>query len=88
MGGGKDVLGDKDDQEEIKRTPGGLELALKEQAIRAATGICDIDQLVQNFIDAEDTNFSLFKYNNELSAEIEKLEQQIAEFKEECPPGS
>ncbi|CAE7861948.1 ODA1, partial [Symbiodinium sp. KB8] len=51
--------------------------------IQAATGICDIDQLVQNFIDAEDTNFSLFKYNNELSAEIEKLEQQIAEYKEE-----
>eukprot|EP00913_Durusdinium_trenchii_P002526 g2335.t1 len=43
--------------------------------IQAATGICDIDQL--------DTNFSLFKYNNELSAEIEKLEQQIAEYKEE-----
>lgn len=51
--------------------------------IQAATGICDIDQLVQNFIDAEDTNFSLFKYNNELSAEIEKLETQIAEYKEE-----
>ena len=34
----------------------------------------------------QDTNFSLFKYNNELSAEIEKLEQQIAEYKEECPP--
>ena len=32
----------------------------------------------------QDTNFSLFKYNNELSAEIEKLEQQIAEYKEEC----
>ena len=33
----------------------------------------------------KDTNFSLFKYNNELSAEIEKLEVQIAEYKEECP---
>ena len=32
----------------------------------------------------QDTNFSLFKYNNELSAEIEKLETQIAEYKEEC----
>lgn len=51
--------------------------------IQAATGICDIDELVQNFINAEDTNFSLFKYNNELSADIEKLEQQIAEYKEE-----
>jgi len=51
--------------------------------IQAATGICDIDELVQNFINAEDQNFTLFKYNNELSADIEKLEQQIAEFKEE-----
>eukprot|EP00930_Biecheleria_cincta_P051059 TRINITY_DN3621_c0_g1_i1.p1 TRINITY_DN3621_c0_g1~~TRINITY_DN3621_c0_g1_i1.p1 ORF type:complete len:572 (+),score=163.73 TRINITY_DN3621_c0_g1_i1:194-1909(+) len=51
--------------------------------IQAATGICDIDQLVQNFLDAEDTNFSLFKFNNELSADMEKLEQRIAELTEE-----
>mmetsp|Transcript_84477 Transcript_84477/g.196398 ORF Transcript_84477/g.196398 Transcript_84477/m.196398 type:complete len:550 (+) Transcript_84477:82-1731(+) len=51
--------------------------------IQAATGICDIDELVQNFLNAEDTNFSLFKYNNELSADIEKLEQQIAAYQEE-----
>merc|ERR1719163_495517 len=51
--------------------------------IQAATGICDIDELVQNFINAEDQNFTLFKYNNELSADIEKLEQQIAGYKEE-----
>jgi|EP00427_Karlodinium_veneficum_P020044 DNA repair exonuclease SbcCD ATPase subunit len=51
--------------------------------IQAATGICDIDELVQKFIDSEDTNFTLFKYNNELSADMEKLEAQIAEHKEE-----
>lgn len=51
--------------------------------IQTATGICDIDQLVQNFLDAEDTNFSLFKFNNELSADMEKLEQRIGELKEE-----
>merc|ERR1719472_489282 len=51
--------------------------------IQAATGICDIDELVQNFINAEDQNFTLFKYNNELSADIEKLDQQIADYKEE-----
>mmetsp|Transcript_64860 Transcript_64860/g.102141 ORF Transcript_64860/g.102141 Transcript_64860/m.102141 type:complete len:547 (+) Transcript_64860:71-1711(+) len=51
--------------------------------IQAATGICDIDELVQKFIDSEDTNFTLFKYNNELSADMEKLEQQITEHKEE-----
>merc|ERR1740127_159159 len=48
-----------------------------------ATGVCDIDELVQNFIHAEDQNFSLFKYNNELSVDIEKLDQQIAEYREE-----
>merc|ERR1719159_91557 len=51
--------------------------------IQAATGICDIDELVQNFINAEDQNFTLFKYNNELSADIEKIEQQIGDYKEE-----
>jgi DNA repair exonuclease SbcCD ATPase subunit len=51
--------------------------------IQAATGISDIDQLVQNFIDSEDNNFTLFKYNNELSADMEKLETQIAEHKDE-----
>jgi cupin superfamily acireductone dioxygenase involved in methionine salvage len=53
------------------------------ERIQKATGICDIDELVQNFIHAEDQNFSLFKYNNELSADIEKLEQQIGEYREE-----
>jgi len=51
--------------------------------IQAATGICDIDELVQNFINAEDQNFTLFKYNNELQADIEKLETNIGDFKEE-----
>jgi hypothetical protein len=51
--------------------------------IQAATGICDIDELVQNFLHAEDNNFTLFKFNNELTAEIEKLEQQIQDYKEE-----
>jgi len=51
--------------------------------IQAATGICDIDELVQNFIHAEDQNFSLFKYNNELQADIEKLELQIGSYQEE-----
>jgi len=51
--------------------------------IQAATGICDIDELVQNFINAEDQNFTLFKYNNELSADMEKLETTIGDYKEE-----
>lgn len=51
--------------------------------IQAATGICDIDELVQNFVHYEDQNFSLFRYNNELSAEVEKLEQSIIDYREE-----
>lgn len=51
--------------------------------IQDATGIQNIDELVRTFTDGEEQNFSLFKYNNELSAEIEKLEQQISAYKEE-----
>mmetsp|Transcript_5976 Transcript_5976/g.13878 ORF Transcript_5976/g.13878 Transcript_5976/m.13878 type:complete len:543 (-) Transcript_5976:175-1803(-) len=52
--------------------------------IQAATGITDLEKLVEKFIQEEDQNFSLFKYNNELSTEIEKLEQQIADYREEA----
>merc|ERR1740138_1555505 len=51
--------------------------------IQAATGICDIDELVQTFINGEDQNFGLFKYNNLLRTDIEKLEQQISDYTEE-----
>merc|ERR1719262_104968 len=51
--------------------------------IQSSTGISDIDELVQVFINAEDQNFSLFNYANELSGDIEKLEQQIGEYKGE-----
>jgi len=51
--------------------------------IKNATGIDNIDELVQTFIDAEDQNFSLFNYVNELNNEIEKLEEQIADIKTE-----
>merc|ERR550514_537847 len=49
--------------------------------MQAATGISDIDELVENFIAAEDQNFSLFTYANELSGEIEKHETDITEYK-------
>ncbi|GAQ87539.1 hypothetical protein KFL_003590130 [Klebsormidium nitens] len=51
--------------------------------IQEATGITDIDELVTTFINAEDQNFSLFNYVNELNQEIEKLEEQIADIKAE-----
>ena len=46
--------------------------------VEAATGIHDIDILVDNFIKAEENNFTLFKFVNELSNDIENLEQDIA----------
>jgi len=51
--------------------------------IQAATGLDDLDKLVQKFIDAEDQNFTAFKYNTELTADIEKLEQQIEDYNQE-----
>merc|ERR1740121_2469294 len=51
--------------------------------IQAATGMDDLDKLVQKFVDAEDQNFTQFKYNTELTADTEKLEQQIEALKEE-----
>uniref|UniRef100_A0A7S0EMC5 ODAD1 central coiled coil region domain-containing protein n=1 Tax=Hanusia phi TaxID=3032 RepID=A0A7S0EMC5_9CRYP len=51
--------------------------------IQAATGISDIDELVATFIEAEDQNFSLFNYVNELNSEVEKLEEQIADLRKE-----
>ena len=49
--------------------------------IQESTGVTDIDELVTTFINAEDQNFSLFNYVNELNHEIERLEGQIEEIK-------
>lgn len=51
--------------------------------IKGATGITDIDELVQTFIKNEDHNFSLFGYVNEQNNEIEKCEEQIQSLREE-----
>ncbi|CAE7374242.1 ODA1 [Symbiodinium microadriaticum] len=51
--------------------------------IKAATGITDIDELVRTFIKNEDHNFSLFNYVNEQNNEIEKLDEQIQQLREE-----
>ena len=50
--------------------------------IQAATGIHDIDELVESFIKAEEQNFSLFKYVNELSDELDALEIEIGDLQE------
>jgi DNA repair exonuclease SbcCD ATPase subunit len=49
--------------------------------IQAATGISDVDELVQNFLDGEDQNFTVFNFTTGQNDEIEKLEQQIQEYK-------
>merc|ERR1712188_84830 len=51
--------------------------------IQAATGISDVDELLQNFIDGEDQNFTVFNFTTGQNDEIEKLEQQIQEYKTE-----
>mmetsp|Transcript_15592 Transcript_15592/g.39516 ORF Transcript_15592/g.39516 Transcript_15592/m.39516 type:complete len:485 (+) Transcript_15592:779-2233(+) len=51
--------------------------------IQASTGIADIDELVTSFIEAEDKNFSLYNYVNEMNNEVEKLEEQNAELRVE-----
>jgi coiled-coil domain-containing protein 63/114 len=51
--------------------------------IEEATGITDIESLVNTFIEAEKHNYSLFNYVNELANEIEKLEKQISQIKQD-----
>ena len=51
--------------------------------IQQATKISDIDQLVNTFIDAEETNFKLFNRVNSLSNEIERLEETIQNLENE-----
>eukprot|EP00798_Chlamydomonas_sp_ICE-L_P015696 gene15696-21805_t len=53
------------------------------EKIQQATGIDEIDQLVNTFITAEDHNYTLFNYVNEVNQEIEKLEDQITAIRQE-----
>jgi len=53
------------------------------EQIQAATGISDIDELVQTFIEGEDANYSLNQFNVLLQEQIEKLDQEIIDYKEE-----
>ena len=51
--------------------------------ISKATGAKDIDELVKNFIEAEERNFTLSRFVNELTSETEALDKQIEEVKKE-----
>jgi coiled-coil domain-containing protein 63/114 len=67
-------------QVSIERVQNFEEAFLK---LKAATQIDDLEQLVASFIKKEDQNFSLFNYVNEQSNEMEKLEELLAELREE-----
>lgn len=51
--------------------------------ILKATGAKNIDELVSNFIEAEERNFTLSKYVNELTQENEQLDEQITGTKKQ-----
>lgn len=45
--------------------------------LQEATGLKDIDELVETFLEAEEQNFKLFKFVNELNQEEEKLAEEV-----------
>lgn len=47
------------------------------------TKVKDIDELVKNFIEAEERNFSLSRFVEELTTESEELDTKIADIKKE-----
>ena len=51
--------------------------------IAESTKVKDIDELVKNFIEAEERNFSLSKFVEELTVESEDLDTKIADIKAE-----
>uniref|UniRef100_A0A7S4DFE2 ODAD1 central coiled coil region domain-containing protein n=1 Tax=Lotharella globosa TaxID=91324 RepID=A0A7S4DFE2_9EUKA len=64
-------------QEEVKRFESAFD------KIQKATGIEDIDELVEAFITAEDRNFNLFNEVNEYTTKIEKQQMLLDELKKE-----
>lgn len=45
--------------------------------LQEATGLKDIDELVETFLEAEEQNFKLFKFVNELNQEEETLAEEV-----------
>jgi coiled-coil domain-containing protein 63/114 len=54
------------------------ELLLK---VQESTGIFDINEIVNKFMEAEEQNFSLFNYVNDVNSEIERLEHNISSMR-------
>lgn len=51
--------------------------------IQDATGVHDIDELVNKFIEAEDANFSQLTHVQQLSKELERVEMQVTETQQD-----
>jgi chromosome segregation ATPase len=49
--------------------------------IQESTGITDIQEIINKFLEAEEQNFSLFNYVNDINSEIERLEHSISNMR-------
>lgn len=49
--------------------------------IQESTGLTDVNDIVTRFLEAEEQNFSLFNYVNDINSEIERLEHSIADMR-------
>ena len=56
----------------------GVRAPCHSAAAPCGAGTASVEELVELLVAAEESSFSLFNYVNELNAEIEKLEDQIA----------
>lgn len=71
--------------EELKQISAEKVLSYEEvfSKIEEATGISDMEVLVQNFIRAEEKNFTMFRFVNDQSQDIENLENKIGDIQGE-----
>jgi coiled-coil domain-containing protein 63/114 len=49
--------------------------------IQESTGIYDVNEIVAKFLEAEEQNFSLFNYVNDVNSEVERLEHHISDMR-------
>jgi Skp family chaperone for outer membrane proteins len=49
--------------------------------IQEQTGVNDIQEIINKFLEAEEQNFSLFNYVNDINTEIERLEHSISNMR-------
>jgi coiled-coil domain-containing protein 63/114 len=49
--------------------------------IQESTGVTDVSEIMNKFLEAEEQNFSLFNYVNDINSEIERLEHSISNMR-------